>query len=145
MKTSEKGLELIKHFEGLRLKSYLCPGRIRTIGYGTTRIDGLPVQDSAVITKQQAEEYLAKDVVQFEDIIKALVKVPLNQNQFDALVSFTYNLGGSALESSTMLRLLNQGKYIFAADEFPKWNKVRGKDFAGLTARRQAEKELFES
>jgi lysozyme len=145
MKTSEKGLGLIKHFEGLRLKSYLCPGRIRTVGYGTTRIDGHPVLEGLTITKAQAEEYLANDVVQFEDIIKVLVRIPLNQNQFDALVSFTYNLGGSALESSTLLRKLNRKEYTLAANEFLKWIRAGGKELPGLIARRAAEKELFEA
>jgi lysozyme len=144
MKTSQKGIDLIKKYEGLSLKPYLCPGRVMTIGYGTTRIDGHPVPNDLKITKSRAEELLKDDLVKFEDIVNALTPtLTLNQGQFDALVSFTYNLGGSALAGSTLYKKLKQNDIIGASEEFLRWNKAKGEVLEGLTKRRESERKLF--
>lgn len=139
MNVSETGIELIKKFEGCVLKAYKCPAGVWTIGYGHTS----GVKEGQTITKAQAEELLKLDLKQFEIGVNNLVNVPLNQNQFDALVSFCYNLGAGNLKSSTLLKLLNKGNYIGAAEQFDRWIYARGKKLSGLVKRRSAEKELF--
>lgn len=141
MKISEEGLDIIKSFEGLELKTYKDSVGVLTIGWGST---GSHVKPGMVITKGQAEELLKQDVSRFEKGINDLVKVPLTQNQFDALVSFSFNLGLGNLKSSTLLRKLNMSDYSGAAGEFLRWNKAGGKVLNGLTRRRQAEKDMFE-
>ncbi|WP_313284644.1 lysozyme [Stutzerimonas kunmingensis] len=140
MHTSQKGLDLIKSFEGLRLSAYKCPADVWTIGYGTTA----GVKPGQNITKERAEELLREDVKRFEAQVLRLVKVPLTQGQHDALVSFVYNLGAGNLSNSTLLRLLNAGDYAGAAAQFDRWNKAGGKVLAGLARRRAAERALFE-
>ena len=139
MHTSQKGLDLIKSFEGLRLSAYKCPAEVWTIGYGTTA--GVKMGD--MITKERAEELLREDVKRFEGYVDRLVKVPLTQGQFDALVSFTYNLGPGALEKSTLLDQLNRGDYDSAAEQFGRWVFAGGRKLEGLAKRRAAEKALF--
>lgn len=139
LKTSIVGINLIKKFEGFKSEAYLCPANILTIGYGHTK----NVQKNQKITADEGEKLLIEDLVVFENDIKSLVKVPLNQNQFDALVSFTFNLGAKNLASSTLLKKLNKSDYAGAASEFLKWNKAGGKVLNGLTARRTAESQLF--
>lgn len=143
MKTSANGINLICGFEGLRLKAYDDGVGVWTIGYGTTIINGVKVKKGDTCTESQAEQYLRNDLVVFENAINRLVKVPLNQNQFDALASFTYNLGEGNLSKSTLLKKLNAKDYKGAAAEFPKWNKAGGRVLAGLVKRRKAEMELF--
>jgi len=140
MRTSENGLALIRQAEGLRLRAYKCPAGVWTIGYGTTA----GVKEGLVITKERAEELLREDVKRFEDQVMRLVKVRLTQGQFDALVSFIYNLGAGNLSNSTLLRLLNAGDYKGAAAQFDRWTKAGGKELAGLVKRRAAERALFE-
>lgn len=140
MHTSQKGLDLIKSFEGLRLSAYKDVVGVVTIGYGTT--SGVKMGDT--ITKERAEELLREDVKRFEGYVDRLVKVPLTQGMFDALVSFTYNLGPGALEKSTLLDQLNRGDYDGAAEQFGRWVKAGGKTLAGLVRRRAAERALFE-
>ena len=140
MNISDKALNLIKRFEGFRAKPYLCPGDVWTIGYGTTK--GV-TPSSPPVTKAQAEIMLRDDVKRFEEAVRNAVNVPLNQHQFDALVSFTYNLGESALRRSTLLKVLNQGDYEEAANQFKRWNKADGKVLKGLVRRRKAESEMF--
>ena len=135
----EKGLELIKSFEGLRLRAYLCPAKVWTIGYGHTG----DVRGGQVITQSQADDLLKQDLRRFEIAVRKLVKVPLTQNQFDALVSFAYNVGEAALSRSTLLRKLNAGDLAGTKLEFAKWNKGGGKVLAGLTRRRADEATLF--
>lgn len=139
MNPSDKALELIRQFEGLRLAAYKCPAGVPTIGYGTTR----GVKMGMTVTKDEAEKLLLNDVTPFADRINKLVKVKLNQNQFDALVSFVYNVGPEAFADSTMLKLINQNLLDDAANQFVRWNKVKGEVFAGLTRRRMAERDLF--
>lgn len=141
MKINEKGLEMIKHFESLKLKSYLCPANVWTIGYGTT---GSDIVEGLVWTENQANERLLKDLEKFERGVENLLKVEVNENQFSALVSFAYNVGLGALKNSTMLKKINSSNFDGAAQEFLRWNKVKGKVLNGLTRRREAEKKLFE-
>ena len=141
MKINEAGLNLIKDFEGCRLKAYLCPAGVWTIGYGHTQ----GVKPDMVINQLQAERFLRQDLKRFEDAVTSLVKVPITPNQFSALVSFAYNVGTGALYDSTLLRKLNKKDYKGAANEFLRWNKAGGKVLPGLTRRRLAEKDLFES
>lgn len=138
-KTNAKGLRLIKSFEGLRLNTYIDAVGVWTIGYGTTR----GVRPGMRISEAQAEAFLRKDLDRFEAAVTRNVKVPINDDQFAALVAFTYNVGDGALASSTLLRLLNQRDYRRAADEFLRWNKGGGRVLAGLTRRRRAERALF--
>ncbi len=139
MNISTNGIELIKQFEGCVLKAYKCPAGIWTIGYGHTA----GVIEGQTITRAEAEGLLKQDLARFERVINNIVKVEINQNQFDALVSFSYNLGSGALNNSTLLRLLNKGDYNGAAEQFDRWVYAGGKKLAGLVKRRTAEKELF--
>lgn len=141
MQISKAGLDLIKQFEGLYLKAYRCPAGVPTIGYGHTA----GVAMGQTITQQQADDYLRRDVRQFERAVARLVTVPLTQGQFDALVSFAFNLGEGALAQSTLLRLLNAGDHAGAADQFDRWNKAGGRVLPGLVRRRAAERALFEA
>lgn len=141
MQISKQGIALIKRFEGLRNRAYKCSAGVWTIGYGHTK----GVKAGQAITTQQAEEMLQADLKNFEDWVSKLVKVELTQGQFDALVSFCFNLGPGALDSSTLLKLVNQQKFALAADQFKRWNKAGGVELAGLTKRRQAERDLFVS
>ena len=139
MKISQNGIDLIKEFEGCRLEAYKCPAGIWTIGYG--HIAG--VEKGQKITKAQAENLLKQDLQRFENGVNNLVKVKLTQGQFDALVSFAFNCGVEALKKSTLLKVLNQGKYDEAADEFDKWVYAGMIKLNGLVRRRRAEKEMF--
>lgn len=144
MRVSENGINLIKQFEGCRLTAYQDSVGVWTIGYGWTQpVDGKPVGKGMTITQQKADDLLKQGVIQYENGVTNLVIVPLNQNQFDALVDFAYNLGVNALKESTLLKKLNAGDYAGAANEFTKWNKAGGKELAGLMRRREAEKSLF--
>lgn len=141
MKISEAGLSLIKEFEGLRLSAYPDPatgGRPWTIGYGHTR----GVNPGDKITQAQADAFLREDVAEFERAVSRLAPIT-TQGQFDALVSFAFNVGAANLEKSTLLRLHRAGDYFRASQEFPKWNKAAGKVMAGLTRRRLAEAALY--
>jgi lysozyme len=144
MKTSDDGLALIEEFEGCVLHAYPDPGsggEPYTIGYGHTR----GVQPGDTCTRQQAADWLRQDVGEAEDAVNGLVQAPLEQHQFDALVSFTYNLGRGALASSTLLRLLNVGQYDQAGPQFNRWVNGPNGPMPGLIRRRAAERALFES
>ena len=144
MQTSEKGISLIKQFEGCKLTAYQDSVGVWTIGYGWTQpVDGKPIRAGMTIKQETAERLLKTGLVSYESDVSRLVKVGLNQGQFDALVSFTYNLGARSLSTSTLLRKLNAGDYAGAADEFLRWNKAGGKVLNGLTRRREAERALF--
>lgn len=144
MQTSEKGISLIKEFEGCKLTAYQDSVGVWTIGYGWTQpVDGKPIRAGMTIKQQTAERLLKTGLVSYESDVSRLVKVGLTQGQFDALVSFTYNLGARSLSTSTLLRKLNAGDYAGAADEFLRWNKAGGKVLNGLTRRREAERALF--
>lgn len=134
------GLALLQASEGLRLTSYQDSVGVWTIGWGHT---GREVKAGQSITKEQAVSLLEADLGKFERGVEAAVKAPLTQNQFDALVCFTYNVGLGAFGDSTLLKLLNQKNYAGAADQFPRWNKAGGVVLPGLTKRRIAERQLF--
>lgn len=138
-KISQTGIDLIKRWEGCRTNSYLCPAGVWTIGYGHTKT----AKPNQIISHLKAEELLQEDLRKFEDAVRHLVKVPLNQNQFDALVSFTFNVGIGAFKNSTLLRFLNQKKYSMAADQFHRWVNAGGKKLPGLINRRKQEYALF--
>jgi len=139
--TGANGLALIKDFEGLRLEKYQDVVGKWTIGYGHLI---LPTESfPQPITRAQAGDLLRKDLAVSEAGVNKWVSMVLTQNQFDALVSFTFNLGVGNLQSSTLLKLLNQGQLQSAADQFLRWNKAGGKEVAGLTRRRIAERSLF--
>lgn len=147
METSNSGINLIKSFESLCLKAYPDPktgGKPYTIGWGTTVYpSGMPVKATDVCTAAQAESYLKHDLARFEaDVMKA-VRVPLSQCQFDALVSFFYNLGYSKIKYSTMLKMLNAGNYSGAADQLLRWVSPGSAVEKGLRRRREAERKLF--
>ncbi len=144
MRTSENGVELIKRFEGLELEAYQDIAGIWTIGYGHT---GADVQPGMKISERDAEELLRRDLKPREQAVESAVKVPLNQNEFDALVSFVYNVGAAAFRGSTALKRLNKGDRVGAADALTWWNKatVGGvlREVMGLTRRRASERALF--
>ena len=145
MKTSDKGLALIKSFEGFSARPYLCPAGVPTIGYGATYYpDGrrVTMQDKPV-SEADATAMLRSMLASYEAGVSRYVLVPVTQGQFDALVSFAYNLGLGALNSSTLLRLLNLRDYAGAAAQFARWNRAGGKVLPGLTRRREAERKLF--
>jgi GH24 family phage-related lysozyme (muramidase) len=139
VKISQKGLDLIKHFEGLRLHAYYCSSNVLTIGYGST---GSHVKPGMTITRGDAEDLLIKDLARFEDGINSLVDIRLNQCQFDALVSFAFNCGVGAFSESTLRRRLNSGEdpNTVAREELKRWTNG---GLAGLMRRRAAETELF--
>lgn len=141
MKISENGIKLIKEFEALELKAYLCPANVWTIGYGHTQ--GVKPNDE--ISVYQAERYLIADLIPIERDIIQLVRVPLTQGQFDALASFAFNCGIKAFSTSTLLKKLNAGDYNAAADQFERWKFAKGKALPGLERRRRLEKRLFQS
>ena len=137
------GKDIIKKWEGLRLKAYLCPAGVPTIGYGHT----YNVKMGQTISVAQAELFLDHDYQDAEEQVLSLVKVPLTENQLGALTSFVFNLGSGNLRISTLLRKLNQGDYRGAAEQFGAWNKARVNGVMvaldGLTKRRADEKNLF--
>lgn len=142
MRISQKGIDLIKKFEGVRLKSYICPAGVLTIGYGHTGSDVYPNQQ---ITEEEAEQLLRKDTESAQQTVSSFVTAKINQNEYDALVSFTFNVGPTAFVNSTLLRLLNHGAdRKIVAGEFGRWVKA-GSDqpVPGLVRRRDAEKTLF--
>ncbi|WP_434525611.1 lysozyme [Photorhabdus asymbiotica] len=141
MKLSEKGFELIKHFEGLRLHAYQCSANVWTIGYGHTA--GVRLGD--VINAEEADIFLHRDVADAERTVNNAVSVSINQHQFDALVSFVFNLGAGNFRSSVLLKKLNAGDYAGAAGELLRWVNAGGQKLAGLVRRREAEKMLFET
>lgn len=139
MKISDSGIALIKRFEGCKLKAYLCPAGVWTIGYGHTG----EVKQGMVWTQQQADDALMQDLQFFESAAYSYVTVPLKQNQFDALVSFAFNCGVGALRKSTLLRLLNAGDYSGAEKQFARWISKGTAAEKGLRRRRKAEALLF--
>ena len=133
------GFDLIKKWEGLRLEAYLCTAGVPTIGYGHTK--GVKLGD--VCTEDQANQWLLEDMLEASEAIDRLVKVPLNNNQYGALTSFVFNLGWGNLKTSTLLKMLNEGKYMEASNQFLRWNKVKCVTSTGLSNRRAEEMKLF--
>lgn len=135
-----EGLALIKRFEGLKTKAYICPAGVLTIGYGST---GPHVKRGTVITEAEAERLLVKDLARFEGAVDSGVKVPLTDGQFAALVSFAFNVGTGAFAKSTLLKRLNRGDYASVPNELNKWVHAGKKKLAGLVNRRAAEGGLW--
>jgi len=140
MKPSQECIDMVKHFEGFEDTAYLCPANVWTIGYGRTK----NVKEGDRITEPQAERDLQEELQEFGAQVLGVVDVSLLQNEFDALTSWTYNLGVGNLSSSTLLKKLNAGDKDSVPSEMLRWNKAAGKVLAGLTARRQAEADLWE-
>lgn len=143
LNTNQSGIDLIKEYEGEKLKAYLCPAGVWTIGYGHTQ----GIKKDSIITKENADLLLKNDLKKFEKVVKNYVKVDLTENQFSALVSFVYNLGEGNFAESTLLKKINKKDFDGASNEFLIWNKARvgGKliELKGLTNRRKAESNLF--
>ena len=134
-----EGLALIKKFEGCELEAYQCSAGVWTIGYGHTK----DVVEGMTITQEEAEQMLVDELHEYESYIDKYVTVALSQNQFDALVSWVYNLGPANLSASTMLKVLNSGEYEDVPAQMKRWNKAGGKVLEGLIRRREAEACLF--
>ena len=139
MRTSEAGIDLIKSFEGCRTVAYQDVVGVWTIGYGHT----IDVKEGMRITQHQCDVMLEVDIETYENYVNEQVDVSLTQNQFDALVSWVYNLGPTNLRNSTMLKVLNAGKYEEVPYQMKRWNRAGGKVLKGLVVRREAEAELF--
>jgi lysozyme len=140
MKMSEEGLDKLEDYEGIRFVAYLDTGGVWTIGVGHT---GPEVVKGLRASAEQIREWLRVDVEEAEEIVERLVKVPLNQNQFDALVSFVFNIGEGQFASSTLLKKLNAGDYEGAAGQFKRWVFDNGKQQPGLVKRRSSEEATF--
>ncbi len=142
MEISQEGLSLIKKFEGCKLDSYKCAAGVWTIGYGSTH----GITENMSISQERADMLLLEDVEKFEQAVNDLVEVPLEQNQFDALVSWTFNLGPTNLKNSTLLKVLNASHpdWNDVPAQIKRWNKAGGKVLQGLVRRREAEALLFE-
>jgi len=145
MKISKEGLDFIKKHEGFRSNPYLDIGGVPTIGYGTTRHGALPVMmHDEPISEKEASDILEQDVnATYGAVVNRYVTVEIGQNQYDALVSFAYNLGSHSFTESTLLKYVNLEHWDAAKKEFVKWNHVHGRVVAGLTTRRKAEAEMF--
>ena len=139
LKTSQEGISLIKSFEGCELTAYRCSADVPTIGYGHTA----GVSDGDTCTQEEAETMLADDLVEFEDYVKNYVESELQQNEFDALVAWTYNLGPANLKESTMLKELNSVNFEEVPRQMKRWNRAGGEVLDGLIRRREAESLLF--
>ena len=140
MKISVEGLALIKKFEGLELNAYQCAAGVWTIGYGHTK----GAFEGQTIQKAEADEMLVLEMEEYEKAVNDAVTISIDQCMFDALVSWTYNLGPSNLNASTMLKVLNSGDYDGVPEQIKRWNKAGGKVLEGLIRRREAEALLFE-
>lgn len=145
-KISNKGLDLIKKYEGFKAKPYLCPSSVPTVGFGSTYYeDGTKVKlTDPAITQERATELLMALLVSYEKAVDSYCVDTISQHQFDALVSFAYNCGTQALKNSTLLRKVNGNRMNpDIANEFLKWNKGAGRVIPGLTRRRQEEADLY--
>jgi lysozyme len=139
---TDDGINLLKHFEGLRTEAYPDPATGAepwTIGYGCTK----DVKEGDCITPEMADVMLLREVASFEKGVRDLVKYDLDENQISALTCFAYNVGLGNLQSSTMLKMINSGSVMAAADQFPRWNMAAGKVMPGLIKRRDAERRLY--
>ena len=140
MKISKEGLALIKKFEGCELEAYKCAAGVWTIGYGSTK----SVKEGDTINQEEADNLLLHEMEEYEGYINNMVTVDLKQNEFDALVSWVFNLGPANLKASTLLKVLNAKDYEGVPAQIKRWNKAGGKVLQGLIRRREAESLLFE-
>lgn len=141
MQISKEGLALIKKFEGFESRAYLCPAGVWTIGYGHTK----DVKEGDEWSQAHAEHMLEIELEEFCEYVNKMVKVPLEQYQFDALVAWVYNLGAGNFKESTLLKVLNQGDYDDVPHQIKRWNKAGGRVLQGLVRRREAEALLFQN
>ncbi len=139
MKISQEGLSLIKKFEGCELEAYKCAANVWTIGYGSTK----GVKKGDTISQEEADKLLLHEMEEYEGYINDMVNVDLEQNQFDAMVSWVFNLGPANLKASTLLKVLNAKDYEGVPAQIKRWNKAGGKVLQGLIRRREAESLLF--
>ncbi len=140
MAVPAQAVELVKKFEGCKLKAYLCPAKVWTCGYGAT---GADVGRGTVWEQADADQRLADDLRKFAIAVDHMVRVRVTEGQRAALISLAFNVGSVALKESTLLKLLNAGDYHGAGDQFARWNKGGGRVLTGLVSRRAAEQELF--
>ena len=140
MKISQEGLSLIKKFEGCELEAYRCAANVLTIGYGSIK----GVKEGDTITQEEADSLLLHEMDEYEGYINDMVNADLKQNQFDAMVSWVFNLGPSNLQASTLLKVLNSKDYEGVPSQIKRWNKAGGQVKQGLIRRREAEALLFE-
>jgi len=140
MEISQEGIALIKKFEGCELEAYKCAAGVWTIGYGSTK----DVKKGDSMSQEEADKLLLHEIKEYDGYVNDLVEVNLEQNQFDSLCSFCYNLGPQSLKSSTLLKVLNAKDYEGVPAQIKRWNKAGGKVLQGLVRRREAEALLFE-
>ena len=140
MHISDEGVALVKKFEGCKLDAYQCAAGVWTIGYGSTR----GVVEGDTWSQEKADMMLEDELQEYGEYVEELVTMPLSQNQFDALTSWTFNLGPTNLASSTLLKVLNAGEYEDVPAQIKRWNKANGDVLEGLVRRREAEALLFE-
>lgn len=140
MRTNRRGIALIQNSEGCRLRAYLCSAGVPTLGWGST---GPDIRLGMTWTQEQADDRFARDLQRFERGVESLLTFEPTSNEFSALVSFAYNVGVNALAKSTLLRKFNAGDIQGSANEFLRWNRAGGMVLAGLTRRREAERDLF--
>lgn len=140
MHISDEGVALVKKFEGCKLEAYQCAAGVWTIGYGSTR----GVAEGDTWSQEKADMMLEDELQEYGEYVEELVTMPLSQNQFDALTSWTFNLGPTNLASSTLLKVLNAGEYEDVPAQIKRWNKANGDVLEGLVRRREAEALLFE-
>lgn len=145
MQISFNGIKSLKELEGFRKDAYKDTGGVWTIGYGTIMLNGKPVEQGMSITDPEAEVALQADLAWAQTAVNQLVRVPLKQSMYDALVSFVYNVGMNAFSKSTMLRKLNLKDYAGASKEFSRWVYDNGKEIKGLVARRRIEQSMFDN
>jgi len=139
MKISKEGIALIKKFEGIELEAYQDSVGVWTIGYGHTK----GVKEGDNISLKKAEQMLEEELVEYEGYINNMVELGLEQNQFDALVAWVFNLGPTNFKESTLLKVLNEGKYNEVPAQMRRWNKANGEVLDGLVRRREAEAKMF--
>jgi len=139
MNISQEGLSLIKKFEGCELEAYKCAADVWTIGYGSTK----GVKEGDTVSQEEADKLLLHEMEEYEGYINDMVNVDLEQNQFDAMVSWVFNLGPANLKTSTLLKVLNAKDYEGVPAQIKRWNKAGGKVLQGLIRRREAESLLF--
>ncbi|MGB6128862.1 MAG: lysozyme [Psychrilyobacter sp.] len=144
MKISEEGLKLLKHFESFKGKAYTCPAGVWTIGWGFTRVNGIKVKEGDIMPLEVADIELIKQLRTYENVVrKAIMIKKINQNQYDALVSLCYNIGGSSFRRSSLIKLVNSRNFIGTCRIFNIWSKVGGQRSKGLLRRRMSERNLF--
>ncbi len=144
MKISKQGIELLKHFESYEMKAYQCPAGVWTIGWGFTQINGIRVKNSDTMTLEEADKELIKQLRTYENVVKKAIMIKkINQNQYDALVSLCYNIGGSSFRMSDIVKLVNSRNFIGACRIFNLWSSAAKKRSKGLLRRRMSERNLF--